>query len=197
MSETEIGKVKCRIPGCGKSYPILAAHITKTHGLSTAEYLRRFPGAKLSSDEWKKKVSSSIKDLFSKDPTMQDKVASRTFDFVKNKKLTPLLQRDYRSARICLKNSLWKPSTILYGSIIEAILMEKHSGSKDFYEAIDVAYKKGDISEIENHKIHVIRDLRNFVHLKKELEEGGEIDEHWAKTAGSICESIIGRFRKE
>ena len=49
---------------------------------------------------------------------------------------------------------------------------------------------------MENHKIHIIRDLRNYVHLHKELLEDGEINEHWAKTAADICESIIKRFRE-
>lgn len=194
MSKTQIGKVKCKMPGCGQSFPTLATHIKRRHNLSSAEYLKRFPGSKLLSDDYRRKVSDSAKNRFLIDPTLRKKVASRTFDFVKNKKLTPLLQRDYKSAQICLKSSLWKPSILLYGSIIEAILIEKYPKEKKFYNAINIAYKNGDISEIENHKIHIIRDLRNFVHLHKELLEGGEINEHWAKTAADICESIIKRF---
>ena len=45
-------------------------------------------------------------------------------------------------------------------------------------------------------KIHIIRNLRNFVHLHQELSEGEEINEYWAKTFADICESIIQRFRK-
>ncbi len=194
MGRINTGKIKCKI--CRKSFPVLATHINRRHKLSSVEYLKRFPGAKLSSDEYRKKVSDSAKSRFLEDPMLRDKVASRTFDFVKNKNLTPLLRRNYNSAKICLKNSLWKPSIILYGSIIEAILIEKHPTAKDFYDAIEIAYTNGDISEIENHKIHIIRDLRNFVHLHKELSENGEINEHWAKTAADICESIIKRFNK-
>lgn len=192
MNKKDVGKVKCNI--CKKSFPVLATHIIKTHNLSTNEYLKRFPGAKLSSDEYRKKVSESSKRRFLKDPTMRKKVASRTFDFISNKNLTPLLRRDYKSAKACLKHSLWKPSIILYGSIIEAVLKEKYPKAKDYYDAIDIAYKKGGISEKEYHKIHIIRDLRNFVHLHKELSEGAEIDESWAKTFADICESIIKRF---
>ncbi len=197
MVKIESGKVKCKMPGCGKSYSTLGTHIIRSHNLSTAEYLRRFPGAKLSSDEFRKKVSDSAKNLFLKDPTMRNKVASRTFDFVKNKKLASLLQRDYKSAKVCLKNSLWKPSTILYGSIIEAILIEKHPESKDFYDAIEIAYRNKEILEKEYHRISLIRDLRNFVHLHKELSEAeGEINEHSARTFYNICDSIIRRFKK-
>jgi len=158
--------------------------------------LKRFPSAKLSSDEYREKVSNSAKNRFLEDPTLREKVKSRTFDFINNKKLTPLLQRDYKSAKICLKDSLWKPSIILYGSIIEAILKKKHPKAKDFYDALEIAYKKNDISEKEYHKIHIIRNLRNFVHLHQELSEGEEINEYWAKTFADICESIIQRFRK-
>lgn len=196
MKKINTEKVKCRMPGCGESFSTLATHIIRKHNLSVAEYLKRFPGAKLSSDKHIKKISNSAKKRFLKDPTLRAKVASRTFDFIKNKNLTPLLQRDYKSAKICLKNKLWKPSIILYGSIIEAILIEKNPKAEDFYNATEMAYKNKDISEIENHKINIIRDLRNFVHLHKELSENGEINEHWAKTAADICESIIKRFKK-
>ena len=42
----------------------------------------------------------------------------------------------------------------------------------------------------------MVRDLRNFVHLHKELSEREEINEYWSKTFADICESIIKRFRK-
>ena len=187
-------KVQCKI--CKKSFPALAAHINRIHELTSAEYLHRFAGAKLSSDDYRKRVSNSAKQRFLEDPTMRKKVASRTFDFIKNKKLTPLLQRDYKSAKICLEKSLWKPSIILYGSIIEAILIEKYPKAKDFFYALKFAHADGAITDIENHKIHIIRDLINLVHLHKELSEDSEIDEHWAKTAAVICESIIRQFRK-
>jgi hypothetical protein len=184
------------MPQCGKSFSTLTTHIKRAHGLSSDEYINRFPGAKLISDEYRKKASGSAKNRFLLDPTMRKKVASRTFDFIKNKKLAALLQRDYKSAKTCLQHSLWKPSIILYASIIEAILQEKHPAAKNFYSVLEIAYKNKDISEKEYHKIHIIRDLRNFVHIHEELSEGAEIDESWAKTFADICESIIKRFNK-
>lgn len=190
-----VEKIKCRI--CGKDFPVLETHIRKSHRLSSVEYLKRFPDAKLISDKHREKLSSIAKERFVNDPTMRLKVASRTFDFVNNKKLAPLLQRDYKSAKICLKNSLWKPSIILYGSIIEAILKEKNPKAESFYKAIELARDKDEISDKEYHKISLIRNLRNFVHLHSELaEEDGEINEHSAKTFANICESIIKRFSK-
>ncbi|MDP3986181.1 MAG: hypothetical protein Q8P77_02020 [Candidatus Veblenbacteria bacterium] len=164
--------------------------------MSSIEYLKRFPHAKLFSGEYRRKVSNSAKKRFLDDPTLREKVASRTFDFVKNKKLAPLLKRDYKSAKICLKYSLWKPSIILYGSIIEAILMEKFPKARDFYRALETSYREGVISEKQYHQIHMVRDLRNFVHLHKELSEDSEINEYWARTFADICESIIKRFRR-
>jgi len=196
MKKIDTYKVKCKIKGCKESFPTLVAHLKKKHNLSPAEYLKRFPDEKVVSDAYRKRISNSAKKRFLNDPTLRKKVASRTFNFVKNKKLTSLLQRDYKSAKICLKNNLWKPSVILYGSIIEAVLIEKSLKSKSFNTSLKFAYEKGIITEIESHKIHIIRDLRNYVHLHKELSEDSEIDEHWAKTAAAICESIIKRFNK-
>jgi len=194
MSETDHEKVTCMI--CGKQFSTLGTHINRAHNLSAMEYRSRFPDAILISGEHKEWLSNLVKKRFLQDPTLRQKVSSRTFDFINNKKLSLLLQRDYKSARICLKNSLWKPSIILYGSIIEAILTEKHPHSKDFYGALKLAYKNKDISEREYYRIQIIRDLRNFVHLHKELSEGEEINKYWAKTFAEICESIIRRFNK-
>lgn len=194
MQKIDNGKIKCKM--CRESYSTLVTHISRKHHLSAAEYLKRFPNAKILSDGYRKRVSDSAKNRFLKDPTMREKVAKRTFGFIKNKQLTPLLQRDYKSAKICLGNSLWKPSIILYGSIIEAILIEEYPTSKDFYGAIQAAYERGKISGNTYHKVSIIRDLRNYVHLHKELKEGEEINEYWAKTFSEICESIIKRFNK-
>lgn len=187
-------KVKCKI--CGECFPVLATHITRRHKMTTQEYLKKYSGAKLSSEKYKKKVSDTAKRRFQEDPTLRKRVSSRTFDFINDKKLMALLARDYKSAAVCLSNSLWKPSIILYSSIIEAILIAKHPKARDFYNALEVAYKSRDISEKEYHKIHIIRDLRNFVHLHKELSEGSEINEYWARAFADICVSIIKRFRK-
>lgn len=195
MADTNHGKIKCRMPKCGQSFSSLATHIARTHKMSTKEYLKRFPGEKLVSDEYRIKASIRQKKSFANNPLLREKVSARTFDFIKNKKLAPLLQRDYKAAQTCLKNSLWKPSIILYGSIVEAILLEKNVDAKNFYDAIEIAFKKKEISEKEYYKIHIVRDLRNFVHLRKELLEGSEINEYWAKTFSDICESLIKRFK--
>lgn len=185
--------LKCKV--CGERFSTLTTHINRKHDLSATEYKKRFPNAKLLTDQHRIMLSTSVKERFIKDPTLRTKVAGRTFDFINNKKLQPLLQRDYKSAKICLKKSLWKPSIILYGSIIEAIFIEKYPEAKDFNSALEIAHNNREISDMVNHKIHIIRDLRNYVHLHKELSENdGEINEHWAKTAADICESTIRDF---
>lgn len=190
-------KVKCKIPRCGKEFSTLVTHLKTKHNLSKYEYLKRFPGSKIFSEKYINNVSNSAKKRFLIDPTMRKKVASRTFDFIKNKKLVQLLSRDYKSAKICLQNKLWKPSIILYGSLIETILKEKYPKSKNFDSSIDYAVKEKYINKLESGEIYIIKNLRNFIHLHKELVEGSRINEHWAKTASDICESIIKRFRKD
>jgi hypothetical protein len=189
-------KIKCLI--CGKYYKRLTgSHIEKIHNLSREEYLKRFPKAKLCSDEFKKKQSKMIKRLYKKkELNLRKKVGGRTFDFIKDKKLKIILQRDYTSAKKCLKYQLWKPCIVLYGSIIEAVILEYSPKAKNYYGALKATLDKKIISEIDYHKINIIRDLRNYVHLHKELSENIAIDEYWAKTFSDICESIIKRFKK-
>lgn len=126
------------------------------------------------------------------------KFGRRTFDFIKNKELFALLQRDYKYAKVCLENNLWKPSIILYASIIEAILIEKLKSHKvpTFEQALEKAKAENIVSEQDYYKIQIVRDLRNYVHLRKELKEKKDINEYWAKTFADICESIIKRFKK-
>lgn len=193
MKKQKTSLLKCRI--CGKSYLVLATHIIRKHNLTTDEYLKRFPGSKLTTKEYKRKQSLSAKSRFIQNPELRRIVASRTFDFIKNENIKPLLSRDYRTAKDCLINNLWKPSIILYGSLIEAILREK-TGTNSFKLALEKALDKKMISETEFHQIHIVKDSRNFVHLHKELEKGVKvINDYWAKTLSDICESLIKKFK--
>lgn len=193
MDTREDKKIQCL--ECKKWFIHLTSHVT-THKLNTKDYLVKYPGASLMTSEYKEKHrQNSIKRYTGENSEVwKKKAVNRRFDFVNNKKLSSLLQRDYGSAKVSLKNKLWKPSIILYGSIIEAILVEKHPRSVDFSEAIVLSLKSDDITEMESHKIHLVRDLRNFVHLHKELSEGGEINEYWARTLADMCEKLIKRF---
>lgn len=195
MNKRDIQLLKCQI--CGKKFRVLATHIIRKHNTTTNEYLTRFPGSKFTTKEYRQKLSESSKIRFAKDPELRKKVASRTFDFIDNDKLRFLLQRDYKTAKKCLNNKLWKPTIILYGSVIEAILIE-NTGAKSFKSALNKALIGGIISETEFHQIHVVRNSRNFVHLHKELSEEGKgvINDYWSKTISDICEALIKRFRE-
>lgn len=185
--------IECQI--CHKSFPVLGTHIKHIHNLTSKEYLKRFPNSKLTTKEFRQKVSSSMKSRFLQNPGLRKVVASRTFDFIENNSLKPLLSRDHKTARECLNNNLWKPSIILYGSLIEAILREK-TKTDSFSDALDSALKEEIISETEFHQIHVVKNSRNFVHLHKELEKGVQvINEYWAKTLSDIYNALIRKFR--
>lgn len=187
-------KIQCL--ECKGFYSNITFHV-KVHDLTAKEYLKKYPNAKVMSEEYLSKQKKQSLDRFHENPDEYIKKSkSRVFGITQNKALQLLLQRDYRSARICLKNKLWKPSIVLYGSIIEAILIERNKNAKDFYDALETSYKNKDITEKEYHKIHIVRNLRNFVHLHKELSEQEEINEYWAKTFADICEAIIMRFRQ-
>ncbi len=189
-------KIKCQ--ECNREFTNMTTHLIKAHGLSKKDYLLKYPGAKIVSDTFREWQRNRMKKLYESDNVGYRKIAgSRTFDFVKNNKLRLLLQRDYQSAKKCLQNELWKPAIILYGSLIEAVLREA-TETEDFKSALDKALKEEIISDTEFHQIHVVKDFRNFVHLHKELSEGGVrvISDYWARTLSEICESLIKRFRK-
>lgn len=194
MKNKNANLLKCRI--CGEEFSTLTTHINRKHDLTSNEYIKRFPDSILTSKEYRQKLSQSVKSRFIKNPELRKKVASRTFDFIENDILRALLSRDYRTAKICLTNKLWKPSIILYGSLIEAILRESTEAGS-FKIVLGRALDKKMISEIEFHQLHIVRDSRNFVHLHKELEGGIEvINDNWAKTLSDICEALIKRFRR-
>lgn len=181
---------------CHQKFTNMTTHLIKKHKLSKKDYQLKYPGAKVVSDTFREWQSRRMKKQYKRDDIDYRKIAgSRTFDFINNKKLQLLLQRDYQSAKKCLQSELWKPTIILYGSLIEAVLREK-TGAKNFNSALDKALGNEIISETEFHQIHIVRDFRNFVHLHKELLGGGVINDYWAKTLSDICESLIKRFRK-
>ncbi len=187
-------KIICK--ECGKEFHNLSGHV-RVHGMSMDQYRAKYPNTPVVSEYFKETQRVRMNEEYVKKGASRRMLAGkRPFDFIDNTQLRVLLRRDYKSAKTCLKNSLWKPAIILYGSIFEAILKEV-TGAKTFKDAIDKSHKTGYMDETEYHKIHIVRDLRNFVHLHKELEEKTEINEYWAKTFSEMCESIIKRFRGE
>ncbi|MFH1867168.1 MAG: hypothetical protein ABIJ81_03775 [Patescibacteria group bacterium] len=194
MKQTEKSKsVKCLI--CkGYFKRLTGGHIENVHNLSKMEYLKGFPNAKVISDYTRRLQIKIQKRLYINEEYRRRK-GNRTFNFIRNIKLRGLLQRDYKSAKECLKYKLWKPCIILYGSIIEAIILEFSPNSKTYSDALNIAKENKLITEKSYYKIQMIRDLRNYVHLYKELKETSDINEYWARTFSDICESVINNFK--
>lgn len=188
-------KISCEV--CQREFSNITTHLIKKHGINAKEYQLKYPDAKLVSEAFREKQSKRMRRQYERDDINYRAVAgSRTFDFINNDRLKILLQRDYKSAKNCLVNQLWKPAIILYGSLIEAILRE-NTKTRDFSNAIEKSYANKFISEIEYHKIHIVKDLRNLIHIHKELSEGVEINEYWARTFSDICEAIINRLKNK
>ncbi len=185
-------KIECL--ECHKFYENITYHV-KVHKLTAKTYGIKYPYAKLVSEQYiEKHRQNSLLRYSGEDKEYYIKQAGKTvFDFVKNDELKSLLRRDLSSAKTCLKNKLWKPSIILYGSILEALLIEE-TKKDTFVKAVENAFEINLITEKEYHKIHIVRDLRNFVHLHKELSEKEEINEYWAKTFADMCDAIIKRL---
>ncbi len=198
INDKENKKIKCL--ECGKYFNRLGGgHLEKIHGVTKKEYLIKYPNAETSSIDFKERQKEIKKEHYKNNSSYFRKEAgSRTFDFIKNKDLRKLLQRDYKTAKNCLKKNclkyeLWKPCIILYGAIIEAILIDM-TGKIKFDEAIDEALRKNIIRKNQSNEIHVVRNWRNYVHLHKELKEEIKISDYWAKALAEFCESIIKYF---
>ena len=97
MNKEENKLLKCKL--CEQEFPVLTTHIYRTHNMSTDDYLKRFPGSKLTSDWHRKKLSKASKKRFIDNPNLRKIVATRTFDFIGNSDLRNLLQRDYLTAK--------------------------------------------------------------------------------------------------
>jgi hypothetical protein len=188
-------KIDCLI--CHEKFTNMATHLVKKHNLRKKDYQIKFPGAKVVTEEFREWQRNRMAKLYKSNAIDYRKIAgSRAFDFVPNQKLRLLLQRDYQYARKCLRNKLWKPAIILYGSLIEAVLRE-NTKTNSFEDALKKALNDKIISDIEFHKLHVVRDSRNYVHLHKELSESNNkiINDYWAKTLSDMCESLIKKFK--
>ena len=188
-------KIQCL--ECKKYFKRLGGgHLEKIHKMSMWEYLKKYPDARTSSLGFIESQKKIQKKLFQNEKLgLRKKVGSRTFDFIKNKDLKKILQRDFAIAKKCLDFGLWKPCIILFSAIIEAVLKEM-TGAKTFEKAADAALSKKIIKKDQYHEIHFIRNLRNYVHLHKELKEKIKISDHLAKTLAEICKLIIQYFKK-
>ena len=116
------------------------------------------------------------------------------FKWIKDKKLENVARRDYATAQICEEQMLFKPAIILYAGVIEALLRHKISKGKsqDFSKLIQDALQHNLIRQEQANYMHTIRDIRNYVHIHKEISTDLEIiNEGIAKLCRQLCDSVI------
>jgi len=152
---------------------------------------------------------------------------NNNFEFILNKDLNKILNRDFLDAGKALKEGLFKSAVVLYGGIVEVILLYfllSKVNDKNFRKElkkipmkdknkkeIKSYYKKikklnfnqliryaNQLNIISNPSVsHTIRDFRNFTHIFKELEQLFVINRSNAKTAGDFTKNIIDDFNKD
>ena len=140
------------------------------------------------------------------------------FNFVSGN-LKSILTRDYRDAEFCYKNKRWKPAIVLYGSVLEAILMHLLKKQKkadlikvknsinssrppnkrriprnldrySFSDMIDVAEGLGIITS-ELGKADWIREYRNLIHPAVELRGSIKPDKNRASISRNLLDMVL------
>ena len=116
---------------------------------------------------------------------------------IENEKLKKILSRDFRDAYSCHKRKLWKSCVALCGGIIEGVLGVEFSIKGKFEVKIKEAIKKGIISEdIGGSLANVVRLLRNYVHIEKEIKKEGSIIKNDANLSFAIVEKLFYQVKK-
>ena len=116
---------------------------------------------------------------------------------IENEKLKKILSRDFRDAYSCRERKLWKSCVALCGGIIEGVLGAEFSIEGKFEVKIKEAIKKGIISEdIGGSLANVVRLLRNYVHIEKEIKKEGSIIKNDANLSFAIVEKLFYQIKK-
>lgn len=85
----------------------------------------------------------------------EEEIKMPTFDFIHNKKIVPILIRDYKEVVTCIKSECWKSAIILCGSAIEGILYDLLKQNESNALSSKAAQKsKGDVSPLEDWKLN-------------------------------------------
>lgn len=120
---------------------------------------------------------------------------------IEDEKLKEILWRDIRDAYTCIRKKLWKPCVALCGGIIEGVLGVEFSIKGKFEDKIEEAVKRKIISEDIGGKLaDVVRLLRNYIHIEKEIKKDGSIDRNDASLSFNIITKIfyqIERYKKK
>ena len=143
------------------------------------------------------------------------------FEFILNKDLKNILNRDYRNANKALDYKLFKSAIVLYGGLIEGMLLyflllkvndpkfrKKFTSMKGkkikncykeikelrFDQIIRLAYQSNIIDDPGDS--YFVKHFRNYVHIFKELEGNFIIGSHNVKTVQDFTEDIIENLRE-
>lgn len=152
-----------------------------------------------------KKISDSRKGQPSstkgtkKTPLQREKISvgiKGVFQWIKDKDLSVLLIRDFATANINFDDGLIKPAIILYAGVLEAVLRYQLKEDDTFEHLIDKAGEKKIIEGISVHRLHTLRDFRNYIHLHRELEHDFELTIGIAQLAQETCISVVGELRE-
>jgi hypothetical protein len=125
-----------------------------------------------------------------------------SFDFVSDDVLRRIIERDKKELDDALSSNLHKSTTLLAGSLIEAILVDyflvfETSHAKDVIlhaslgQLMDWALEEKLISQRTFEISNVIKNYRNLIHPGKEYRLSERIDEHSATVAKHLVEMII------
>jgi len=148
----------------------------------------------------------------------KEKIEVPTFDFIKKKKLVPILLRDYTEILRCIKSECWKSAIILCGSAIEAILYDLlKQNESEALSAKSAQKSKGSVLPLEEWKLnflintaselslvsrgvkglsHTTREFRNLIHPLKEMNENYKLEKEEAENAFTTLRILIRDLTK-
>lgn len=136
-------------------------------------------------------------------------LVEKSFDFIADKSIRSILQRDYNEVQKNMISNNWKSAIILSGGSIEAILLDliqnnvdlaKSSGKApkessllrwDLNNLIDVAVDVGLVGAEVAKLTHSIREYRNLIHPGLEVRSKLKVEPEEANIAVNVLNIII------
>jgi ABC-type antimicrobial peptide transport system permease subunit len=168
-------------------------------------------------------LSIEVKALLKFYGSFGSQMNSRNFNFIIDKDLKSIIERDYAEFNnILIPDNAWKSSVVLAGSILEAILYDVLENPKYYTTAmaakktpkdksgtlidlktkewklfalIEVSEEIGLLPSAKSKAIdQILRDYRNFVHPKKEIRSQFPCTEAEAFLAKGALDSVLNHF---
>lgn len=133
---------------------------------------------------------------------------AKSFNFVSDKKIRKILERDYQEIQKSIISNCWKSTIILSGGSIEAILLDlllnNRSRAKSSSKAARKDLKKWDLNDLIDVAVdiklvkkevarlsHTTREYRNLVHPGVEIRSGLKVEQEEAKIAVEVLNILI------